>query len=30
MSHIPSQPGHHNDIALSRGYYYDIAQESFF
>ena len=26
-SHIPSQPGHYNDIALCTGHYNDIAWE---
>ena len=26
--HIPSQPGHYNDITLCRGHYNDIARES--
>ena len=28
-SHIPYQPGHYYDIALSREHYNDIGQESF-
>ena len=27
ISHIPSQPGHYNDIALCTGHHDDIAQE---
>ena len=27
ISHIPSQPGHYNDIALSTGHYNDIARQ---
>ena len=30
ISHIPSQPGYHNDIALSREHYNDITRKSFF
>ena len=28
ISHIPSSPGHYNDIALYTGHYNDIARES--